>query len=129
MPTDFEENRNEYKLIEFMFMKQSKSGKGFCGGMISRVLPRVEFLKASMTILEIKQFILKKVSYIFKKGEQRFQSDDELNELVHLHIVNNLPIVKAGNYKKKANCEFCDQKYSHADTCDIVINKLSANSE
>ena len=36
---------------------------------------------------------------------------------------------KNSSYQKKALCEFCEQRHGQADTCDIKIKGVSANSE
>lgn len=72
VPSDYQDNKNEYKLQELVFMKSYKTGKGFCGTTLHKVLPRLEYLKASTTMIELKRYIFSKISYIFKEGLSRF---------------------------------------------------------
>jgi len=48
-------------------MKPVKYGKYISGDSLNKVLPRLEYLKLSMTIFELKQYVLEKVKYIYKK--------------------------------------------------------------
>jgi hypothetical protein len=58
-------------------------------------------------------------------------NDAELNRCIVLHIFDNLPYINEGKYytKKKATCEFCRSLQGQADTCDIQVSGVSANSE
>ena len=51
------ENLGDYRLVEVNFMKMVKYGKYHSGETLRRVFPRLELLKQSMTILDIKKFI------------------------------------------------------------------------
>lgn len=83
-----------------------------------------------MTIIDIKKYVIDKVKYIFKKQGERFESDEELNKCILIHVVDNLPYERHGMYsQRKAQCEFCEQPHGQADTCDLRIGKLSANSD
>ena len=77
-------------------MKSFKTGKLLSGSTIPRVLPRLEFLKASMTIMQIKKYLFSKMYHVFKEGKNRFQSDIELNDLIQIQLYNNLPYIRTG---------------------------------
>ncbi len=108
-------------------MKQVKAGKSYYGQHFSKTLPRIEYLPEEMTMLEVKKMIYNQIKCIYK---EEFKDDSEINRNIILHIYDNLPMEQEGKYtKRKALCEFCKDKHGSADTCDIKINKVSANSE
>ena len=44
--------------------------------------------------------------------------------------MDNLPFERDSKYtKRKAVCEFCKDKHYQASTCDLKIDKTSANNE
>jgi hypothetical protein len=93
-------------------MKPVRYGKTFCGETINKVLPRMEYFKQSMTIMEVKRFMYKKISAVFKEGDKKFKNDQELNDNILLHIFDNLPYERTGQYsQRKAQCEFCDERH------------------
>jgi hypothetical protein len=99
----------DMKLVELNFMKPVKYGKYPSGESLRRVFPRLEYLSNSMTILDIKKFIVEKVKYLFKKQGERFESEEELNKCILIHVVDNLPYERTGSYSsRKAKCEFCE---------------------
>jgi hypothetical protein len=70
-------------------MKQVKSGKQITGEHYSRTVPRLEFIRFDMTILDIKKMMYEKIKYIYKEG---FRSDEELNKNLLLQMFDNLPL-------------------------------------
>lgn len=84
-------------------MKPARYGKTFCGEKISKVLPRMEYFKNSMTIIEVKRFMYQKISPVFKEGDKKFKNDQELNENILIQIFDNLPYEASGqSFKRKA---------------------------
>lgn len=80
-----------------------------------------------MTIIELKKMIYEKIKHIYKDP---LKDEGDINRCILLHIFDNLPMERVGKYtNRKATCEFCNEKHGSADTCDIKINKISANSE
>ena len=84
-----------------------------------------------MSILEIKKSIYQKIKNIYKEDHPIHSgSDEELHKCIHLQVVDNLPMHVEGKYnRRKAQCEYCHQSHGQADTCDLKLDKLSANSE
>ena len=115
--------------VELNFMKLVTSGKNTSGEALNKVLPRLEIWKSNMTIIEAKRAIFEKTKYIFEDEKKWTMDDEELNETVVLHIVDNLPFVKENSVNRKAICEFCEQRHGNADTCDIKIKGVSANTD
>lgn len=91
----------DYKLVEVNFMKMVRYGKYPSGESLRKVFPRLEYLKQSMTILDIKKYFVSKVKYIFKNQENRFESDEDLNKNILIHIVDNLPYERTGSYSSR----------------------------
>lgn len=56
-------------------MKMVKYGKNISGETLRRILPRMELLKETMTILDIKKYIFNKVKYVYKEAENKFSTD------------------------------------------------------
>ena len=114
-------------------MKPVKSGKGFYGEHYAKTLPRFNLVDVDLTILELKRRIFNQIKHIFKAESPLFAeaNDAELNRSIVLHIFDNLPYINEGKYytKKKATCEFCRSLHGQADTCDIQVSGVSANSE
>lgn len=104
-------------------------GKGIAGEHYGKSLPRLEFLPLDMTIIQLKKFIYTKIRNVYKEDHPIHKLDpEELNRCILLHVVDNLPIVSEKFSKRKAMCEFCKGSHGQADTCDLKINKVSANS-
>jgi len=93
-PPPMTEDINEYGQVELNFMKLTNYGKILSGEALMRVLPRLEIYKKSMTIIEIKRAIFDKVKYVFEDPKKHNPSDNELNEMMVLHVVDNLPFVR-----------------------------------
>ena len=67
-PQQLKDRKEDFKLIQFLFMKQVKQGKGFYGEKYSKTLPRMEFLDVNKTILEVKKQIFSKIKHVFKES-------------------------------------------------------------
>ena len=65
---------------------------------MGKVLPRFEYFKQDMTILEVKKFMFKKLKVIFKDVENTFTCDKDINENLLIHAFDNVPYEKNGPY-------------------------------
>ena len=104
------------------------------GSVYGKTIPRMEMLDVNMTIMEIKKHLFSKIKYAFKSDHLIHQDgpegEKEINRCLILHIYDNLPFFTESKYsRRKAQCEFCKSNHTQADTCDIKIGALSANSE
>ena len=84
------------------------------------------------TIMDVKRLILEKMRGIFEKVPE---DDETLNEIVQVHIQNNLPMIKTGTYiKERAKCEFAGRKlsykedYSELKFDDVDVNESVENA-
>ena len=126
------ERPDHFKLIEFIYMKPVKVGNSkvnIYGETFGKTIPQLEMLDINMTMLEIKKMMYEKVRRIFKDDHPVHGSEAELNKCIVLHVYNNIPYIPNGKYaKRKATCEFCKNSHGVADTCDLKIGQISANS-
>jgi hypothetical protein len=125
-PDERKARPDDFKLLQFFFMKAVKSGKGFYGEHYAKTLPRFDLVDVDLTILELKRRIFTQIKHIFKADSPLLSegSDAELNRCIVLHVFDNLPYYNEGKYytKKKATCEFCRSLHGQADTCDIQVH-------
>jgi len=84
-----------------MIMRPVKYGRVITGENIHKVLPRFEYFELSKTVLEIKRFFFEKLKFIYKDFENRFKTDEELNDGILVQIYDNLPYEKAGMYSTR----------------------------
>lgn len=93
----------------------------------------MELLDVNKSILDIKQLIFNKVKHIFKEGSSILEDDAEaeINRCLVFHVYDNLPMISEGKYgtRRRAQCEFCRVSHGMADTCDMKVGTVSANSE
>ena len=57
------------------------------------------------------------------------EDDEKLNEIVEVHVKENLPMITQGKYTRtRAVCEFCDSKHSYKeDFCDLKFDDVEVN--
>lgn len=123
---------SDFKLLQFLFMKQVKQSKGLFSGEIHvSTLPRLEMIDVNSTILDIKKHFYNKIKHIYKPDNSIHTGDSEINRCLVFHVYDNLPYYTESKHsKRKSLCEFC--KASHGgtmDTCDMRVGDVSVNSE
>jgi len=76
--------------------------------------------------MDVKRLILDRMRGIFAEAPD---TDEELNEMMEIHVRDNLPMVKKGTYTRtKAECEFCGKKHSYkGEFCDLKMDDVEAN--
>jgi hypothetical protein len=60
------ERPDDFKLVQFFFMKPVKQGKSFYGDHYSKTLPRFDIIDINLTVLELKKKIFSQIKHIFK---------------------------------------------------------------
>lgn len=95
------------KTVELNFHNLKKRGKrNFTVEFVDKSCPRLCAFTIETTIMDVKRHILSKMRGIFEKAPT---NDEELNEMLEVHVSENLPLIKKGKYhRQKAECEFCD---------------------
>ena len=83
-------------------------------------------LRRDMTIMDVKRLILDRMHGIFTEEP----NEEELNEMVELHVRENLPMIKKGMYTRtRADCEFCGQKMGYREEyCDLTFDDIKTNT-
>ena len=117
----------ETEVIELNFHKVQKRGKNsFTADQIEKALPRLHAMTRETTIMDVKRLILEKMRGIFEKVPE---DDETLNEIVQVHIQNNLPMIKTGTYiKERAKCEFAGRKLSYKeDYSELKFDDVDVN--
>ena len=97
----------ETQLIEFNFIKHIKRGKNnYTTDFMDKSAPRLFALTKETTIMDVKRMVLSKLRGIFEKFPE---TDEKLNEIVQVHVRDNLPFIQQGKYgmRTRAVCEFC----------------------
>ena len=80
-----------------------------------------------MSIMDVKRMLLDKMRGIFTTAPE---NDEQLNNIVQIHVKENLPVVAQGKYgtRTKAPCEFCEKKHSYKeDYCDLELDEVDVN--
>ena len=72
-------------------MKQVRSGKSFYGEHFSKTIPKLEYLRKDMTILELKKFVYDHIQPIFK---EKLTDDSDINKYIAIHVYDNLPTIQ-----------------------------------
>ena len=67
-PEDLKERKEDFKMIQFIYMKAVKQGKGFYGEKYSKTIPRLEFIDVNKTVMEVKRQIFSKIKHAFKEA-------------------------------------------------------------
>lgn len=94
---------------------------------MEKALPRLFALTNDTTIMDVKRLVKDKLRGIFNMEPE---TDEQLNELVGVHVRDNLPLVPMGKYgaRQRATCEFCEQKHGYRDDyCDLELDELDVN--
>ncbi len=118
----------ETEPVELQWFKWTRrTKKSYSVDHIEKSAPRLFALTKETTLMDIKRLILEKMRGIF---ENEPEDDEELNNMIEVHVRENLPMVKKGAYTRtKADCEFCGEKHSFRDEyCDLKINDEEVNA-
>ena len=95
---------------------------------MDRACPRFFALTSETTLMDVKRMILEKLRGIFNEAPE---TDEQLNNMVEVHVRDNLPMIQRGKYswdKTRANCEFCGQKHTYKEEhCELKIDGVIAN--
>ena len=107
-----EQQDQNYKTFEVLFMKQEKHGKLISGTTMRRIYPRFEKLNIDMNILELKKLIYSKVRFLYKEAQQNIEDEEWINQNILIHVYDNLPMEKTSKYsQKRAVCDFCFERH------------------
>lgn len=81
----------ETKLIEFNFIKYIKRNKNnYTTDFLDKSLPRLYALRSDTTIMDVKRLVKDKLRGVFSIDPE---TDEKLNEIVQVHVRDNLPLV------------------------------------
>lgn len=114
-------------VIEFNFFKHSaRTKKSYSVDHLTNSAPRLFALTRQTSIMDVKRVILDRMRGIFAEAPA---DDEELNEMVQVHVRENLPMVKKGMYTRtRADCEFCGEKHAYKDElCDLQFDDVESN--
>ena len=87
---EIKQRPQDFKLIEFLFMKQVKLGNSktnFTGDIYGKTIPRFELLDVNLTVIEVKRLLFAKLKHIYKADSPLAQSeaenlDEEINKSI-----------------------------------------------
>lgn len=114
-------------MVEFNFYKMMKRGqRSFTVDHIEKSAPRLFALTNASTIMDVKRLVKEKMRGIWETVPE---TDEELNQVIEVHVKENLPMVKQGMYTRtRAVCEYCDEKHGYKDEyCDLKIDDVEVN--
>ena len=88
----------ESKLVEMNFFKHQKRGaNSFTVNLLEKSYPRLHWLSKETSIMDIKRLVLDKMRGIFEEAPA---DDEALNQLIEVHVRENLPIQQTSKYVK-----------------------------
>mmetsp|Transcript_23056 Transcript_23056/g.28605 ORF Transcript_23056/g.28605 Transcript_23056/m.28605 type:complete len:135 (+) Transcript_23056:469-873(+) len=117
----------ESELVEFNFFKHaSRTKRSYTVDFVEKSAPRIFPLTRETTILDVKRTVLERMRGVFNSAPE---DDEQLNQLVEVHVRENLPMVKKGTYTRtRADCEFCGHKHGYRDEfCDLKLDDVEVN--
>lgn len=119
----------ETKVIEFNFIKHMKRGKNnYTTDFVDKSAPRLFALSNDTTIMDVKRMVLTKLRGIFETDPE---TDEKLNEIVQVHVRDNLPYVQQGKYgmRMRPVCDIYGIKHSYKDDYGELTLELNEGDD